>query len=108
MGCSKAGCRHPFLTLVLVVLFSFDVFTDVATGVELILNDHHVWGWSVLGLVLLPVVVAILGELFRACIYGGCCGETTTDWIPLIFYHLYAIIMYVILTKETYFLIGIT
>ncbi len=93
MGCSRAGCRHPFLTLVLVLLFATDVFTDVATGVELILNDHHVWGWSVLGLVLLPVVVAILGELLRSCIYGGCCGETSTDWIPLIFYHLYSIIM---------------
>jgi hypothetical protein len=50
-------------------------------------------GWAVLGLVLLPIVVSILGELFRACIYGGCCGETSTDWIPLIFYHLYTIIM---------------
>ena len=93
MICSKVGCKHPFATLLLVFLFILDVFTDVATGIELILNDHTTWGWCVLGLVLLPIVVAILGELFRACIYGGCCGETSTDWIPLIFYHLYAVIM---------------
>ena len=93
MVCSKVGCKHPLATLFLVFLFIFDVFTDIATGIELILNDHPTWGWCVLGLVLLPSVVAILGELFRACIYGGCCGETSTDWIPLIFYHLYAVIM---------------
>ena len=43
MGCSKSGCRHPFTTLLLVVLFVLDVFTDIATGVELILNDYYIW-----------------------------------------------------------------
>jgi hypothetical protein len=43
MVCSKGGCRHPFSVLFLVLLFTFDVFTDVATGVELILNDQHTW-----------------------------------------------------------------
>ncbi len=51
MECSKSGGKHPFLTLLLVGLFIGDVFTDVATGIELILNDHQVWGYCVLALV---------------------------------------------------------
>lgn len=87
------GSRHPLLTGLLVTLFVMDVFTDVATGVELILNDHYSWGMAVLGLVALPMIVAIVAEVLRGCIYSGCCGESTTDWIPLIFYHLYTVIM---------------
>ena len=85
--------RHPILTMLLVGLFVLDVATDVATGVELILNDHDAWGLAVLGLVALPAVMGVAGELLRGCIYSGCCGEASTDWIPLIFYHLYTVIM---------------
>ena len=31
-------------TLILALIFILDVTTDVATGVELILNDHFIWG----------------------------------------------------------------
>ncbi len=85
--------RHPLATTLLLLLFVLDVATDVATGVELVLNDHYLWGWTVLGLVFLPNVVAILGELARACVYGGCCGEANTRWIPLILYHIYTAFM---------------
>jgi len=51
MDCNKSGCKHPFLTLLLVGLFVADVFTDVATGIELILNDHLLWGYCVLAIV---------------------------------------------------------
>ena len=85
------GSRHPLLTALLVTLFVLDVASDVGTGIELILNDHYSWGCAVLGLVALPVVLAIVAEVLRGCIYGGCCGESTTDWIPLIFYHLYEV-----------------
>ena len=87
------GLKHPLATTLLIGLFVLDVATDIATGIELILNDHNEWGYAVLALVALPVVVAILAELMRGCIYAGCCGEATTDWIPLMFYHLYTVIM---------------
>lgn len=90
---SKMGSKHPFVTLLLISLFVLDVATDIATGIELILNDHHAWGYLVLALVVFPVFVSIVAELLRGCIYSGCCGEATTDWIPLIFYHLYTVIM---------------
>jgi hypothetical protein len=43
MACSESGCRHPLATLLLVFLVVADVFSDVSTGVELILNDHPLW-----------------------------------------------------------------
>lgn len=85
--------RHPFFTFCLVLLFVLDVATDISTGVELILNDHNGWGILVLGFVMFPVVMSIVAELLRGCVYSGCCGEASTDWIPLIFYHLYTVIM---------------
>ncbi len=87
------GTRHWACTALLSALFVLDVASDVATGVELLLNDHHAWGLAVLGVVALPLVLALLGEILRGCIYTGCCGEASTDWIPLIFYHLYTVIM---------------
>ena len=84
---------HPFNTTLLLLLFLFDTATDVASGIELILNDYNFYGWAVLGLVILPVILAVLGEFLRGCIYGGCCGEASTSWIPLIFYHFYTAFM---------------
>ena len=66
---------------------------DISTGIELILNDHYAWGVAVLSLVLFPMAVSIIAELMRGCVYSGCCGEASTDWIPLIFYHIYTVIM---------------
>ena len=85
--------RHPILTFLLVLLFVTDIASDICTGVELILNDHLSWGFAVLGVVAAPVVLSIVAELLRGCVYSGCCGEASTDWIPLIFYHLYTVIM---------------
>ena len=87
------GTRHPLLTALLVLLFVADVFTDIATGVELVLNDHYAEGLAVLGLVALPVVLSVVAELLRGCVYSECCGEACTDWIPLMFYHIYTLIM---------------
>ena len=88
-------------TSLLLLLFVLDTGSDVATGIELVLNDHYYYGYTVLAGCFLPVAVAILAELFRVCIYGGCSccsggshGETTTSrWIPLIFYHFYTAFM---------------
>ena len=44
-------------------LFLADVFTDVALGIELILNEFHEWGYLVLGLVILPNAVALAAEV---------------------------------------------
>ena len=85
--------RHPLFTFLLVGLFVLDITTDIGTGIELILNDHHGWGILVLGFVGFPAVMTIVAELLRGCVYSGCCGEASTDWIPLIFYHLYTLIM---------------
>ena len=90
---SECQSRHPLATTLLLLLFVLDVTSDVATGIELYLNDHYFYGWAVLGLVLLPSVASILAELMRSCIYGGCCGETNTHWIPFIFYHPYTAFM---------------
>lgn len=90
---SECQSSHPLATTLLLLLFVLDVGTDVATGLELVLNDHYYYGWTVLGLVLLPVVVSILAQLLRTCVYGGCCGETNTHWIPLMFYHPYTAFM---------------
>lgn len=87
---SECQIRHPLATTLILLVFLLDVGSDVATGVELVLNDHYFYGWAVIGLVLLPNVLAILAELLRGCVYGGCCGEASTHWIPLIFYHFYS------------------
>lgn len=81
--------RHPLATALLLLLFVLDVASDVSVGIELYLNDHYFYAWLVLGAILAPVVVAILAELCRGCVYGGCCDEANTRWIPLIFYHFY-------------------
>ena len=44
-------------------LFLADVFTDVALGIELILNEFHEWGYLVLSLVILPNAVALAAEV---------------------------------------------
>jgi hypothetical protein len=36
------GVMGHYTTLALILLFTLDVFTDIANGVELILNDHVV------------------------------------------------------------------
>jgi len=41
------------------------------------------------------MAIAIIGELLRGCVYSGCCGEASTSWIPLIFYHFYTAFMIV-------------
>jgi hypothetical protein len=36
------GVMGHYTTLALILLFTLDVFTDIANGIELILNDHVV------------------------------------------------------------------
>ncbi|XP_040569183.1 uncharacterized protein [Lepeophtheirus salmonis] len=87
------GSGKSCVTFFVVALFVLDTTTDICTGVELILNDHHGWGGLVLFCVFLPTLLSVIGEVLRGCAYSGCCGEACTDWIPLIFYHLYSVIM---------------
>lgn len=90
--------------MLLTTLFVSDVFTDVALGVELILNQYQFWGYCVLGLVVLPNAVSLAAEVLRACLYGGlccccCCCLSPHDfakpsnWMPLFTYHLYTAFM---------------
>ena len=72
----------------------------------MILNDHYNWGYAVLAIVALPIVVSVLAEICRVCIYGGCCccccccmddkSGQCTNWIGLLFFHLYTIIRYLL------------
>jgi hypothetical protein len=36
------GVMGHYTTIALILLFTMDVFTDIANGIELILNDHLV------------------------------------------------------------------
>lgn len=80
-------------TVALILLFALDVFTDVATGVELVLNDKPFWGGITLVLVVSPSLVALLAEVYKCCLYEGCCGRNATDWIYLTVYPLFTVIM---------------
>lgn len=80
-------------TLGLVLLFSLDIFTDIATGVELVLNDKPYWGCLTLVLVISPSLVALLAEVYKCCLYEGCCGRNATDWLYLLIYPLFTVIM---------------
>ena len=46
-------------------------------------------GSLTLVLVLSPIMVAILAEVYKCCLYEGCCGRNATDWIYLIVYPLF-------------------
>jgi len=87
------GLANQAATISLILLFALDVFTDVATGVELILNDKPFWGGIALVLVVSPSLVALLAEVYKCCLYEGCCGRNATDWIYLIVYPLFTVIM---------------
>jgi hypothetical protein len=41
------GVMGHYTTLALILLFTLDVFTDIANGIELILNDHVVCKYSI-------------------------------------------------------------
>jgi len=86
-------CFSHFGTFLVIIIFSLDIFTDVSTGVELILNDQPYWGSLTLVLVISPVLVAILAEVYKCCLYEGCCGRNATDWIYLMIYPLFTVIM---------------
>jgi len=86
-------CFSHFGTFLVIIIFSLDIFTDVSTGVELILNDQPYWGCLTLVLVISPVLVAILAEVYKCCLYEGCCGRNRSDWIYLLIYPLFTVIM---------------
>ena len=90
---SECQSHSPFSTTLLLLLFLLDTGSSVASGIELVLNDHYFFGWAVLGVLILPITFSIIGELLRSCVYGGCCGEASTNWIPMIFYHFYTAFM---------------
>ena len=50
-------------------------------------------GCLTLVLVISPVLVAILAEVYKCCLYEGCCGRNATDWIYLMIYPLFTVIM---------------
>jgi len=87
------GSASQAATIFLIVLFTLDVFTDVATGIELILNDKPFWGGLTLVLVVSPSLMALLAEVYKCCLYEGCCGRNATDWIYLMVYPLFTVIM---------------
>ena len=40
-----------------------------------------------------PIFVAILAEVYKCLVYEGCCGRNATDWIYLLVYPLFTVIM---------------
>merc|ERR1719412_1134974 len=50
-------------------------------------------GGIALVLVVSPSLVALLAEVYKCCLYEGCCGRNATDWIYLIVYPLFTVIM---------------
>jgi len=87
------GALSIFTTVSIILLFSLDIATDVAAGVELVLNDHPYWGTLTLVLAISPIFVAILAEVYKCLVYEGCCGRNATDWIYLLVYLLFTVIM---------------
>jgi len=89
------------ITVSIILLFSLDIATDVATGVELILNDNPYWGTLTLVLVVCPILVAVLAEVYKCLVYEGCCGRNATDWIYLMVYPLFTVIMIALGSSHT-------
>lgn len=87
------GLASQTITVTLILLFVIDIFTDISTGVELVLNNHPYWGFLTLVLVSSPSLVALLAEVYKCCLYEGCCGRNSTDWLYLIIYPLFTVIM---------------
>ena len=50
-------------------------------------------GLLTLVLVISPILVALLAEIYKCCLYEGCCGRNATDWIYLLIYPLFTVIM---------------
>ena len=50
------GCVSLTTTVSIILLFSLDIATDVATGVELVLNDHSYCEFILLNAGLLEVI----------------------------------------------------
>ena len=50
-------------------------------------------GTLTLVLVISPILVALLAEVYKCCLYEGCCGQNATDWIYLLVYPLFTVIM---------------
>ena len=66
------GLMGHYSTLALILLFIMDVFTDIANGIELILNDH----------VVCKFFMKTRGDSVMGCLtslYGG----STNPWSPL-------------------------
>jgi len=89
------------VTVSIILLFSLDIVTDVATGVELILNDNPYWGTLTLVVVVSPILVAVLAEVYKCLVYEGCCGRNATDWIYLMVYPLFTVIMIALGSSHT-------
>ena len=58
-------------------------------------------GCLTLVLVVSPILVAILAEVYKCCLYEGCCGRNATDWIYLMIYPLFTVIMMALGTCHT-------
>jgi len=95
------GFMNITITVSIILLFSLDIATDVATGVELILNDNPYWGTLTLVLVVCPILVAVLAEVYKCLVYEGCCGRNATDWIYLMVYPLFTVIMIALGSSHT-------
>ena len=50
-------------------------------------------GCLTLVLVISPILVAMLAEVYKCMVYEGCCGRNATDWIYLLIYPLFTVIM---------------
>ena len=70
---SHLGAALPWRFIVIKVLLPLvDVVTDTKTGIDYIKQKHVKWGSAILCLMLCPLLLILLFELFKK-IYRSCC-----------------------------------
>ena len=52
-------------------------------------------------LVISPILVALLAEVYKCLVYEGCCGRNAMDWIYLMVYPLFTVIMIALGSSHT-------
>ena len=75
------GLASQVATISLILLFALDVFTDVATGVELILNDKPFCEFFFVRLLAVLVITLIMVSSFSTKNFSmSCCLTLVEDF----------------------------
>ena len=71
------------------------------TLLQLLNLSPYTGGTLTLVLVVCPILVAVLAEVYKCLVYEGCCGRNATDWIYLMVYPLFTVIMIALGSSHT-------